>query len=258
MLNPDLPAVRERYGDSEVCWRYDEGMRAEGQRIVAAYEAMRDETRPRAAAASDARYLRRFGFLPPLAWATLQSYEHILDTVRERGLADLDGDFVEIGAFLGGGVYQLARLAPGRTVWAVDVFEPTVDTTAAATGLRMMTIYEGQLGGADQHELFRAVVASCPNVRTVVGDSATVELPFERVAFAHIDGNHEPAYVRSDFERLWPKVVPGGVLAFDDYGGDLPEVTATVDALRDEQAGAIAEFWTAGAKTAFLRKADGR
>ncbi len=261
MLNPDIPAVRARYDGTEVCWRYDEGMRAEGQRIIAAFEAARDESEPQAAAAKDARYLRRFGFLPPPTWATLQSYDHILETIRERGLAGLDGDFVEIGAFLGGGVYQLARLlereAPERKVWAVDVFEPNVDATAAATGLRMMTIYNGQLGGADQGELYRAVVASCANVETVIGDSATVELPFERVAFAHIDGSHDAAYVRSDFERLWPKVVPGGVLAFDDYGDDLPEVTTTIDALRAEQGAAVAEFWTAGAKTAFLRRAGG-
>ena len=150
-----------------------------------------------------------------------------------------------------------AKLAPERTVWAVDVFQPTVDTTQAETGLRMVTIYEGQLGGADQHELYSAVVASCPNVRTIVGDSATVELPMKRIAFAHIDGNHDPAYVRADFERLWPKVVPGGVLAFDDYGDDLPEVTSTIDAVRAEKGEQIAEFWTAGSKTAFLLKAGG-
>ncbi|MGI8622400.1 MAG: glycosyltransferase [Solirubrobacteraceae bacterium] len=259
MLNPDLPAVRARWGETEVCWRYDEPMRAEGQRIIAAYEAARDDVLPQAAAAQDARYARRFGFLPPPSWATLQSYEHILEAIRERGLTALDGDFVEIGVFLGGGVYQLARLlerdAPDRRVWAVDVFEPDVDTTRAETGLRMTTIYEGQLGGADQHELYRAVVERCPNVQTVVGDSATVELPFERVAFAHIDGSHDAAYVRTDFERLWPKVLPGGVLAFDDYGDDLPEVTATIDAVRAERGDEVAEFWTSGTKTAFLMKA---
>src|SRR4051812_35644942 len=39
LLNPDMDAVLERWGGTEVCWRYDEHMRAEGERIVAAYRA---------------------------------------------------------------------------------------------------------------------------------------------------------------------------------------------------------------------------
>ena len=98
------------------------------------------------------------------------------------------------------------------------------------------------------------MVADCPNVVTTAGDSATVALPTDRLAFTHIDGSHDPAYVRSDFERTWAITVPGGVVAFDDYGYDLPEVTAEIDELRDEHAGEIAEFWIAGRKTAMLQK----
>jgi GT2 family glycosyltransferase len=36
-LNPDMDAVLARYGGTEVCWRYDEEMRAEGERISGAY-----------------------------------------------------------------------------------------------------------------------------------------------------------------------------------------------------------------------------
>jgi hypothetical protein len=89
----------------------------------------------------------------------------------------------------------------------------------------------------------------------VAGDSAEITLPSERIAFAHVDGNHSAAYVRSDFEKVWPLVVPGGVVAFDDYGYDLPVVTQTVDRLRADHAAEIDRFWTAGQKTAFVRKA---
>jgi len=41
MLNPDMDAVLERWGGTEVCWRYDRELREAGQRIVAAYEASR-------------------------------------------------------------------------------------------------------------------------------------------------------------------------------------------------------------------------
>jgi GT2 family glycosyltransferase len=39
LLNPDMDAVLARYGGTEVCWRYDDSMRAAGERIVAAYGA---------------------------------------------------------------------------------------------------------------------------------------------------------------------------------------------------------------------------
>jgi len=37
ILNPDMDAVLERWGDTEVCWRYDPGMREAGERIIEAY-----------------------------------------------------------------------------------------------------------------------------------------------------------------------------------------------------------------------------
>jgi GT2 family glycosyltransferase len=39
MLNPDMDAVLERWGATEVCWRYDAAMREAGERIVSAYTA---------------------------------------------------------------------------------------------------------------------------------------------------------------------------------------------------------------------------
>lgn len=41
ILNPDMDAVLERWGETEVCWRYDRERREAGEQIVAAYEAAR-------------------------------------------------------------------------------------------------------------------------------------------------------------------------------------------------------------------------
>jgi GT2 family glycosyltransferase len=38
LINPDLEQVLERYGDTEVCWAYDDARRAAGERIVAAWK----------------------------------------------------------------------------------------------------------------------------------------------------------------------------------------------------------------------------
>ena len=41
MLNPDMAAMRERWGETEICWRTNPEMREAGERIVAAFEADR-------------------------------------------------------------------------------------------------------------------------------------------------------------------------------------------------------------------------
>jgi GT2 family glycosyltransferase len=258
-LNPDMEEIRRLYGDTELYWAHDPEKRVAGEDIIRNFRRAREQAAAVLDIERDLAYRDRYGFLPPPRWSALTGYDHILDAILERRLGELGGDVVEIGTFLGGGVQQLARLwerkAPGRKVIAIDVFAPQSDRTEAATGLMMAGVYDGILGGRDQRSVYDAVTAGCENLETVVGDSATVPIPTDAVAFAHIDGNHAAAYVRSDFERVWEKVLPGGVVAFDDYGHDLPEVTATVDALRDDHADEIAEFWTAGAKTAFVRKA---
>lgn len=206
----------------------------------------------------DWRYERRHGFPPPPRWATLQSYEHILETIERERLWALGGDFVEIGVFLGGGTYQLAKLlgrhAPERRVYAIDIFDPDVDVTEASDGSPMRAIYRRHLDGRDQEETYRSVVADCRNVVTIAGDSAAVELPASAVAFAHIDGNHEPEYVKRDFELVWRRAVPGSVVAFDDYGDDLPPVRNAVDAIRRAYRDEIDGFWIDGPKTAFVRR----
>ncbi len=259
LINPDMAAVRERYAGSELLWAFDSDMRAEGERIVARHLHRQAVGGATASIERSRAFLRRHGFLPPPEWASLTPFEHILDVIREHRLAE-KGDFVEIGAFLGGGTYQLARVlerdAPGHRVIAVDVFAPTEDTTTTAAGVAMADIYDAVLRDGEQRELYEAVLAGCENVETVVGDSAEVELPTDAIAFAHVDGNHSPEYVRSDFEKVWAKTVPGGVVAFDDYGHDLPQVTEAVDRLRSDHADEIDAFWTAGQKTAFVRRAE--
>jgi GT2 family glycosyltransferase len=39
LINPDLEAIRRRYEDTQLWWRYDPALRADGERIAAAWEA---------------------------------------------------------------------------------------------------------------------------------------------------------------------------------------------------------------------------
>jgi hypothetical protein len=66
-------------------------------------------------------------------------------------------------------------------------------------------------------------------------DSINVRLPEgTRLSFAFADGNHDPSWVKSDFRLIWKHLVAGGWAGFHDYGGDLPQVTSTLDELMRE------------------------
>jgi hypothetical protein len=114
----------------------------------------------------------------------------------------------------------------------------------------MSTLYEQilQKGGVgrSQLEIFKAVTQDCENIVVVKGDSKSISLPANRVSFGFIDGNHSPPYVRNDFHLIWEKLSPKGVIGFDDYGDDLPQVTSTIDGLMEQYSEEIAQTWTKG------------
>jgi hypothetical protein len=206
-------------------------------------------------------FREKYGFWPPPSWAELSDYDPLLDAFIEQHLFELDGDIVEIGAFIGGGTYKLSmlmeRYAPEKKIIVLDIFDPAFDTTSRVTDSRSMAeIYSYHLHGRTQEELFTIVTRGCTNLIVVRGDSMEVQLPTDHVCFAYIDGCHSPEYIRHDFHLVWPKAVPGSLIAFDDYGFDLPAVTRTVDELLAERKSEICRTWLQPPKTIFLQKAD--
>lgn len=196
------------------------------------------------------RFRLRWGFEPPPIWSDWSHYQRFLAVAERKNLAAVPGDVVEIGVLLGGGTFKLcrwfARAAPEKRVIAIDIFDSTVDVTECSSGKTMAGLYQEVLAGRDQRSVFDEVTAGCTNLTVVAGDSAAVELPCERIAFAYVDGNHSARYVRSDFELVWARLSPGGVVGFDDYGGDIPEVTRTLHELLGERAGEVARVWVDG------------
>ncbi len=167
---------------------------------------------------------------------------------------------LEIGPLLGGGTMKLcrwfARNSEQKRVIAVDVFDIGFDKTKTAAGWPMPELYANVVGNRDQREVFDEVTRDCSNLVVVVGDSADVDLPTERLAFAFVDGNHDPDHVRSDFERVWERLSPGGIVAFHDYGGDLPGVTQALHESIGRHAAEIARTWTQAPMLLFLQRGD--
>ncbi|MFC1943907.1 class I SAM-dependent methyltransferase [Chloroflexota bacterium] len=174
--------------------------------------------------------------------ADFVGYEVLIEFIRARGLQYVEGDLVEIGAFMGGGTAKLAKFAHryGKRVFAVDIFDPGCDRTRDISGNAMGDIYRALLRGRSQFEVYEENTRGLANIVTIKGDSNDIDFTRgQRFIFGFIDGNHRPDYVRNDFDIVWPCLVPGGVLALHDYGGELPQVTGTIDALADEHSSQI-------------------
>jgi hypothetical protein len=206
------------------------------------------------------RFRRRWGFAPPPAWSDRVGYEVLLDELERHQIARIDGDILEIGALLGGGTAKLCgwaeRNCPAKRVIAVDVFDPHFDPTATAAGWAMAKLYSAWIDGRDQRAVFDEVTRGCRNLVVVAGDSTTVELPTEQLAFAFIDGSHVSANVRTDFETAWSLLAPQGIAAFHDYGGDLPDLTSTLHECIGVHAGEIARVWTRSPTLLFVQRRD--
>lgn len=188
-----------------------------------------------------------FGFLPPPNGTDICGYEKLLRIIKKYNLLEIEGDLVEIGVFLGGGTYKLAKYLEQRRsakkVFAIDIFDIYFDNTTCSKNITMAELYERHIKhlgtSLSQFEIFEQVTKNCSNIEVIKSDTKKVaELPTNSICFGFIDGNHAREYVINDFNLVWSKLSPGGMIALDDYGYDLPQVTETIDDLirlhRDE------------------------
>lgn len=203
-------------------------------------------------------FLKRYGYTPPPWYTDMSGYELLLDTILDLKIYKLDGDFVEIGAFLGGGTYKISmlleKIGVNKKLFVVDIFNYKYDNTCCTKGIKMSEIYEKKLKGINQYDIYKNITKKCKNIVTIVKDSKEVSLPCKKISFAYIDGNHSRDYVKNDFYLVWDKLVSNGIIAFDDYGYDLPQVTSAIHELIGEKCDEILKIWTSGLKTIFIKK----
>lgn len=186
-------------------------------------------------AALAVKFRMKYGFQPPIRGSDLVGYEIILDFIRQCQLSDVEGDVVEIGSFLGGGTYKLAKFfeknGSQKKIFAVDIFDPNFDVTENSDGKAMSTLYSELLKkfrGRSQWEIFSEVIKECKNIHCLKGDSKEIDIPSSRLCLGFIDGNHNPEYVENDFYLIWNKLASRGAVGFHDYEWDLPQTTAKI------------------------------
>jgi predicted O-methyltransferase YrrM len=174
-------------------------------------------------------------------------YEVLIDFMKQRALSELEGDIIEIGAYMGRGTAKLAKFAQryGKQIYAIDVFEPGLDKTLSRSGVKAADVYEAFLQGRSMLEAYHKSTRGFDNIITIREDSKKVSFPQEqRFIFGFIDGCHQQAYVENDFHVIWPHLVSGGVVGFHDYKfNDWPEVTKAADKLIREHKREISEAY---------------
>jgi hypothetical protein len=164
----------------------------------------------------------------------LVGYETLLKFIVKNNIASLNGDFLEIGAFLGGGSAKLAKYCKqfDKKLFVVDPFDPSFDKTVNSRNESMAWIYNKILGKKDLWTCFKRNTRFLDNI--VVYHKSSMGLIFPnktKFCFAFIDGCHDPKYIINDFGLAWERAVPGGIVAVHDYGGALNVVTKTIDDL---------------------------
>ena len=174
-------------------------------------------------------------------------YEILIDFLKQRALHKLRGDIIEIGAYMGRGTAKLAEFAQryGKTVYAIDAFDPKLDKTISKSGIKAGDVYEAFLQGRSMLEAYRKSTREFSNIVTIREDSRKIGFPKEqKFIFGFIDGCHQESYVENDFYVIWPHLISGGALGFHDYKfDDWPEVTKAVDKLIHEHKKEISEAY---------------
>jgi O-methyltransferase len=145
----------------------------------------------------------------------------LLSSDRIQGLKTLAGMVpvgcaAEVGVYKGGSLKVIAKCFRDQKVFGFDTFE----------GLPRELWTEDEIhrpGDFNDTSLqsVRQYLSDCPNVTLIAGifpESANRhDLQRIELAFVHIDTDFYLC-VRDAFNWVWPRMVSGGIVVFDDYG----------------------------------------
>lgn len=140
--------------------------------------------------------------------------------VSEQNLKDLvalaktapEGAFVEVGVWQGGSAYELYQVteAQGRTLHLFDSFRGMPVFTPGLDSFRLGTFMVDR-------GYVTELKALLPNAVIYAGTyPGTHPSDMPAVAFIHCDCDQYDSY-KAVIEHMWPCVVPGGMMLFDDY-----------------------------------------
>ena len=151
-----------------------------------------------------------------------------------RMVKDIPGDVVECGVYKGASIIVARKILPDRVCWLYDTFagmtKPDADIDRNRGGRPAIVSYQERKrqgikwAAASLLEVKEILTAhdvmNTDYLRFVVGNVLETlnqpPLP-ERIAILRLDTDWY-ASTKIELERLWPRLVTGGILVVDDYG----------------------------------------
>lgn len=155
-------------------------------------------------------------------------------------IADFEEDFsyLEIGVLFGGSMCLAMWGAKRGRFVGVDLFSWYGEEKDPCSGnvvsyQRAFNNVEDYSDAESLDDCVSALVKGSSHDTSVFED---VKALIPEVSLLLIDGDHTEDGVTRDFEMYSPLVKPGGVIAFDDYGGDIwKDVDRAVNKIHDPQ-----------------------
>jgi SAM-dependent methyltransferase len=170
----------------------------------------------------------RIGAIP--GWFNIDDLAHFSLVLSTQTTSGIRGDLLEIGCYHGRSAAVLAmHLQADERLFLADAFDLPLDDPYGDT--------------PTPEQVWQNLANAVPNlsrerisIQRVYSND--IQLPPDaRVRFAHIDGGHDAATVREDLALCARYLMPGGVVAVDDYAHpQYPGVTEAVDEFLDCQA----------------------
>jgi len=138
--------------------------------------------------------------------------------------ANIGGDLVECGCARGGSAallgLTLQQMKVHRPLWLFDTFEGLPAPALHDPDYEIAELYKGTCRGtvAEVRRLFTELQLA-GDIHFVKGlfQNTLATAPVKQIALLHIDGDWYES-IKVCLENLYDKVVPGGVIQFDDYG----------------------------------------
>ena len=125
--------------------------------------------------------------------------------------AGVSGDTLEIGVYYGLSSIAIATLrGPGRRMYAVDLFEELGPNEAYGSGKNYREKFEEHM-----RDFFGPLDFLTP-IPAASGRLKSADFS-PQFSFCHVDGGHSPEETFADLKFASDILMPGGLLALDDY-----------------------------------------
>lgn len=133
-----------------------------------------------------------------------------------KQLSKLKGSIIEIGVWRGGTGLLLAKASPNNIVYLCDTFEGVVKAS-----LKDSVYKGGEHSDTSENivtDLFNKLNATnFEIVKGIFPECATAKIENDSYKICHIDVDVYQS-AKDIFYWVWPKMISGGIVIFDDYG----------------------------------------